>query len=274
MPDKPMTSATDVQLSLAVQDNLFELFRAMSVIPGYELVETGKVSYHHASPTNPMFKGVWQARMEPGEADAVIDETLAWFDDRKAPYVFWWVGPGTKPADLPERLMARGMQPNMVGDPGMAADLRTLSEGVRIGDGFNIVEAHNETILGHWRDVFCASYEIPLFVGQAWVDATINAGIDRSPWRLYVGYWNGKPVATNILFCGAGVASVYGVGTLPEARGKGFGSAITLKPYLDARARGYRYGVLFATEMGHPVYKKLGFFDVPCRIGRYLLWKA
>ena len=89
-------------------------------------------------------------------------------------------------------------------------------------------------------------------------------------WRLYVGYLNGRPVATNILFNGAGVASVYGVGTLPEARGKGIGAAITLKPLLDARAQGYRYGVLFATEMGVPVYRRLGFREVGCTIGRYL----
>jgi len=67
---------------------------------------------------------------------------------------------------------------------------------------------------------------------------------------------------------------VYGVGTLPAARGRGVGGAITLWPLVEARARGYRYAVLFATEMGHPVYRRLGFRDVGSMIGRYLWWGA
>jgi GNAT superfamily N-acetyltransferase len=63
------------------------------------------------------------------------------------------------------------------------------------------------------------------------------------------------------------------VGTIPSARGLGIGAAITLKPLLDARAQGYRYGVLFATEMGQPVYERIGFRVVPGRINRYL-WRS
>jgi predicted acetyltransferase len=68
------------------------------------------------------------------------------------------------------------------------------------------------------------------------------------------------------------VASVYGVGTVPDARGRGFGAAITLHPFLDARDQGYHYGVLFATEMGAPVYRRLGFREVGSTIGRHV-WR-
>lgn len=86
------------------------------------------------------------------------------------------------------------------------------------------------------------------------------------------GRLHGKPVATNILFCGAGVASVFGVGTLAEARGQGIGAAITLRPYVNARERGYHVGVLFATEAGVPVYRRLSFREGGT-ISRYL-WRA
>ncbi|MCI0646188.1 MAG: GNAT family N-acetyltransferase [Chloroflexi bacterium] len=267
-----LAQASDTDLADAVQENLFALFRAMMVLPGGEIVEGEKVCYHHAFPSNPMFKGVWRTCLSPEEADEAIDQTLAWFQARQAPYVFWWVGPQTTPADLPERLQARGFTANMVGDPGMAADLRTLDETVRTPDGFTIVKAADKATLEAWRDVFCAAYDIPPFVGQAWVEATLTTGPASAPWQLYVGYWNEKPVACNVLFNGAGVAGVYGVGTIPEARGRGIGAAITLRPLLDARDQGYRYGVLFSTEMGYPVYQRLGFQEVPCKIGRYLLW--
>lgn len=271
MPDTPLMEASDAQLALAVQDNLFALFRAMAALPDAELHETPALAYHHAFPTSPMFKGVWQTRLTPDTADASIADTLAWFQARGAPYVFWWTGPGDEPTDLPDRLQAHGFAANIVGDPGMALDLDTL-EQPSLPPGLTIAHATDRRTLEDWRDVFVAAYEVPPFAGQAWVDATLSLGPQVAPWQLYVGYLDGEPVATNVLFSGAGVASVYGVGTLPAARGRGVGGAITLWPLVEARARGYRYAVLFATEMGHPVYRRLGFRDVGSMIGRYLWW--
>ncbi len=265
-----MTNLSEAELAAAVQANLFALFRGMMALPGGEIVETPQVSYHHAFPSNPMFKSVWAAHLTPDEADTTIEQTLAWYKARQAPFVFWWVGPDTQPADLAERLLAHGFTANISGDPGMAADLHALNENSHTPDGFTVVPATDQKMLEDWRDVFCASYEVPLWAGQAWADATSRLNITGAPWQLYVGYWNGKPVATNILFNGAGVASVYGVGTLPEARGKGIGAAITLKPLLDAREQGYRHAVLFSTEMGYSVYQRLGFRPLDCKIGRYL----
>jgi ribosomal protein S18 acetylase RimI-like enzyme len=75
-----------------------------------------------------------------------------------------------------------------------------------------------------------------------------------------------------MLFNGAGVASVYAVATLPAARGQGIGGAITLMPLLEAREMGYRYGVLFSSEMGVSVYERIGFRLTDARVNRYL-WR-
>jgi ribosomal protein S18 acetylase RimI-like enzyme len=268
--DTILTNASDAELANAVQENLFALFRAMAAaLPDSEIVESEKVSHHLAFPSNPMFKGLWRTRLSDAEADAVIDETLAWYKARQAPFIFWWTGPGTTPSDLGKRLEARGFQPNIEGDPGMAVDLHTLKE-VDMPAGFKIVRASDQQTLEDWRDVFCAAYEVPAFAGQAWADATLRVGAANTPWQMYVGYLDGQPAATNILFNGAGVAGVYGVGTHPNARRKGIGAAITLKPLLEARAQGYRYGVLFSTDMGYPLYQRLGYHKVDCQIGRYI----
>ena len=76
-----------------------------------------------------------------------------------------------------------------------------------------------------------------------------------------------------MLFNGAGVAAVFGVATAPEARGKGIGAAITLIAYQEAKQMGYRHGVLFATDLGAPVYRRIGFRDVGATISRYL-WRV
>lgn len=267
----PLVHLADAEYG--VEENMFELFRTMTTLPDGELVESEKLSYHHTFILNPMFNGVWGTNLSEDEVDAAIEQTLDWFKARKVPYIFWWTGTRTQPVNLPERLVAHGFALNFPGDPGMIATLHALPEHVNTPDGFTVKVVTNEEMLEDWRDVFCASFEAPLFAGQAWIDAAKRVGISNTPWQLYVGYLHDQPVATNILFNGAGIAGLYGVGTIAEARGKGIGAAITWQPLVDARAQGYHIGALFASEMGYPVYKRLGFQDTACRIGRYM-WRS
>lgn len=284
-----LTNPSSAELEAAVEENLFALFQAMAAtLPGSELVESDKLSYHLSFPSNPMFKGVWQTRLSPDEVDEAIEQTLAWFKARNAPFLFWWTGPGTEPDDLGERLMTRGLlsmegqmaelapgiKQTALGAPGMVADLSQMNEAVlsQVPSGFIIKTVQDEAALLDFKRVFIESYEIPEWAAQAWVDATLKAGIGQTPWKMYVGYLNGEAVATNMLFNGGGVASVYAVATVPAVRGQGIGGAITLKPLLEARELGYRYAVLFSTEMGVHVYERIGFKLTNARINRYL-WR-
>jgi ribosomal protein S18 acetylase RimI-like enzyme len=92
------------------------------------------------------------------------------------------------------------------------------------------------------------------------------------PLSNYVGYLSGQPVATSELFLGAGVAGIYWVSTLPEARRKGIGLAITQAPLLQAREMGYRLGILHSSDQGMGTYRQLGFVE-KCRMGHYV-WNA
>jgi GNAT superfamily N-acetyltransferase len=287
--EPPLANPSDSVLARAVQENLFDLFRAMArSLAGAEIVERDGLAYHHAFPSNPMFKGVWGARLAGHQVDEAIDETLAWFVARKAPFLFWWTGPDTTPDDLGARLQARGLldmaeqqavlapgiKQTELGAPGMVADLHRMNEAalLTVPTGFVIAEVATEAALLDFKRVFLESYEIADWAGQGWVDATKAIGIGKTPWRIYVGYLDGVPVATNILFTGAGVASVYGVGTVSAARGMGIGAAITLKPLLAARDMGYHHAVLFSTEMGASIYQRIGFRMTEARINRYL-WR-
>lgn len=289
MTDAPiLVQPSATELAAAVEGNLEALFRAMVTALDGEIEETDRLGRHLASPTNPMFKGVWRTRLTPEEAGAAIDETIAWFAMRQAPFFFWWTGAETTPFDIGERLVARGlidmaemstqMAPGMyssqIGAPGMVADLAHLDDSLlqRPPKGFTIEEVQDEAALDAFCRVLVAGFGMPEQMAQGWAQASQGAGIGDTPWQLYLGRLDGEPVATNMGFNGAGVASFYGLAVVPAARRKGIGAAITVAPLLAARNAGYRHAVLFSTDEAVPLYEHLGFRDCGVRINRYL-WR-
>ena len=274
-PASPATDLDEEQMRVAFVENLFELFRAMTALPGAVLEESGSWSRHRTSPFNPMFTGIWRTRLSADDVDTALADTERWLAAFAAPFAFWWVDEDATPADLGDRLVAAGWVPWEVGAPGMAARLSDLDFDAlgRVGAGYRQVRAQNEAELRDFGRAFVAGFEVPEWAAQAWVDATLSFGVHEAPWQCYVGYLDGEPVASNMLFNGAGVASAFGVAVAPSARGRGIGAAITLAAFEDARAWGYRYGVLFATELGAPVYRRIGFRDVDATMSRYL-WQA
>lgn len=202
---------------------------------------------------------VVHAELQPEEVDGVIDEVVERFRTYGVPGT-WHVGPSSRPADLGARLKARGFGGGWW-DVGMAADLGNLREDSLPPEGLMITQVRDRRGLDAW--VQARALDPDGERESRWVaDIYEKIGLDDGvPWRHYVGWLSERPVATATLFLGAGVAGVYFVLTVPEARRRGIGGAITLAALREARALGYRIGVLGASEMGLPVYRRLGFED-------------
>jgi ribosomal protein S18 acetylase RimI-like enzyme len=278
------------EAALAVETNLFALFRAMAAaLPGSEIIEGESVSMHLTPPTNPMFKGAWCTRVGPGELEETVDATVEWFRARHTPFFFWWTGPATDADGLDAALRARGLismaeqevsfaagiTASARGSPGMIADLDRLSLDVleTVPDGFEISDVQTEADLDEFQRVLMDVYGLPGPMANAWIQAATTVGIGRTPWRMYLGRLGGRVVATSMVLRGAGVAGVYGVATMPDARGRGIGGAVTLAPLLEDRDAGVRYGVLFSSREAVGAYRRIGFREVDVWIDRYL-WRA
>lgn len=91
------------------------------------------------------------------------------------------------------------------------------------------------------------------------------------PMGAFVGYdADARPVASSAAVVYHGVAAIYMVGTVPGARGRGFGTAMTWAALEAGRSAGADTGALNATKIGRPVYERMGFrlFDA------YPQWSA
>jgi hypothetical protein len=108
---------------------------------------------------------------------------------------------------------------------------------------------------------------------QAWAQVGLppaeTAALLARPERLLAPHlvWavarlDGQPVATAMVLCSHGVAGVYWVGTVPEARGRGLGELVTRAVGNAGFDAGMRVAALQASAMGHPVYLRMGYETV------------
>lgn len=213
---------------------------------------------------------VVRANLTRERADVVIRESLECMAAHSVSGT-WHVGPSMKPFDLGERLVAQGF--TYAGDePGMAVELDVMRKDLTTPVGLTITRVRDEQGLELWTRAFAAGFNSGEREAQ-WVGSAhrrIGLG-DDVPWRHLLGMRDGVPVATASLFLDSGVAGIYLVSTVPEARRQGIGSAITLAALREAHERGYRIGVLGATKQGYSVYQRLGFKE--CCSVRMYTWR-
>jgi GNAT superfamily N-acetyltransferase len=79
--------------------------------------------------------------------------------------------------------------------------------------------------------------------------------------ELFIGMLDGEPACCSMLLVTGDTAGVYWVGALAAHRQKGLGAAITAHAVEAGRARGCKTACLQASEMGAPVYRRLGFVE-------------
>jgi ribosomal protein S18 acetylase RimI-like enzyme len=80
--------------------------------------------------------------------------------------------------------------------------------------------------------------------------------------RTVVAYLDGRPVAAAQTLLSHGIAGVYCVGTLEAARGRGLGDLVTRAVTNRAFDEGARANTLQASQMGEPIYARMGWDEL------------
>jgi Acetyltransferase (GNAT) family len=255
------------RLIAAIEENLSSWIRAVGILGRVTTHEPPGVERVITDISAALFNSIMGARLAPQQVDATIQFIVSDAGSRNVP-VCWWIGPSTQPADLAKYLERHGFADRRE-ESGMAVDLEDLNESLPVPVGVSIHLAQDDASWRQWS-ITMRSGSGASSPNELGVNAWCRILRQTSPETLlaYTGWLDGTPVATSLLFLAAGVAGIYNVVTIPEARRKGIGAMMTLHPLRQARSMGYRAAVLVATEMGRPVYHSLGFREY-CKVSRY-----
>jgi ribosomal protein S18 acetylase RimI-like enzyme len=152
--------------------------------------------------------------------------------------------------------------------PWMAADLASLSEPPT-PDGLLVEQVRDPQALERHVRTSAVGFGSGTILTEALLllYRTLAATGDGPPY-LFLGSLDQVPVATSMVLPAGGVAGIYNVATVPWARRRGFGRAMTLAALRHGRDLGYRVGALGSSRMGYRVYSRMGFREV-CRIDTF-----
>jgi hypothetical protein len=238
----------------AIEDNLAELLMAMGAAGGGSqrvddramwTIGGSPIDYHNAV-----------VRASDTE---VVAESLAELRKHNVPGV-WHAGPSMqidRTALTAAGFVAGGSE------PGMAVRIPELI-APRAVPGLSITRVLDDDALAVWESTLGQGFGQGPLEAQ-WVASTYRKLGYSDPWRHYVGWLDGEPVGTATVFLGAGVAGLYFVMTVPQARRRGIGAAITYGALHSVDAE---YAVLGSSAAGRSVYESLGFRE-HCTIDLY-----
>ena len=91
--------------------------------------------------------------------------------------------------------------------------------------------------------------------------------LERPECVVYVGYANGAPIVSGLGWQTGRTIGVYTIATIETARRRGYGAAMTARVVADGVAAGCDLAALQASQMGRPIYERLGFRTVVRYVG-------
>jgi GNAT superfamily N-acetyltransferase len=188
----------------------------------------------------------------PAPADEVAT-ALEWLAARSRPYRAWVVP--ELAATLADTLRAYGLELDPAPYPGMV--LRPVPAAVPPADGIEVVPidpADLDEFLGVGIEA-----GVPPELGRA----IYSPGFAGDPGvQLFCARLDGRAVGTSVAIQSERASGIVAVGTLPAARRRGVGAALTWAAVAAGAERGHDTIVLQASPMGYSIYAAMGFRTV------------
>jgi GNAT superfamily N-acetyltransferase len=260
MPSVPASSPLDVHRAL--EANAIAFFSRMAGAVGGSLQDSAEGVRICSGVPFAIFNWVFRSHFAEDDIEPGIRTTVQHFQARGVPF-YWGIFPNDRPGNLKGKLQAMGFVAEDA--PAMAIDLSHLPTPPRAG-GLRIEPVlTREDVQVFAQTLNSGDFQASEPVARAIPDVlrpSLSPKVQEGDFRCLVGYQNGVPVATSGYFLSGGVVGIYGVATVPRARRRGFGAAMTLAALAEGRDLGRQEGILIATTMGEPLYRRLGFREL------------
>lgn len=254
-------------LSTALESNMVAFWSAYGRGSDHLLHTKTNIVWFYSGLQIPIFNGVIFAKFDLNETDATIKHLQSLIDKKGAPAI-WWLGPSSTPEKLGPYLEQQGLI-STGESPGMAIELTRITSTPNTMKDFVVKKVNNMEMLELWAHTAAIGSDFP---DEAEELAKLEVSLSDSQYKVqhrYIGFLNDIPVSTSAMVLDSGVAGIYAVATIPNARRIGIGEIMTAVPLQQARQNGYKVGILQSSAMGYSLYLKIGFQDV-CKFRLYL----
>jgi ribosomal protein S18 acetylase RimI-like enzyme len=254
---KGLILALDVDLIARMDVSLAAYWGGYGLAEGSHLEEFSGASFFYTPIPLSLFNTVILTGQDPASIDAAYDRAASCIAEQGRP-VLWRLSPTAISDEVRDQLERHGLQPQGRA-PAMLMDLSQLPPPPRI-DGLKIETVEGRSGRYNWAWLTSDAFELGQEVRAAM--SQCEAAIPESEFASqprYTGFLDGKAVAVSSLVMAANLAGIYAVATLSEARNRGIGTAMTLHAMEEGQKSGAKSAVLQATDVGRPVYEKIGF---------------
>jgi GNAT superfamily N-acetyltransferase len=252
-----LRETSDNAVLAAIDLNWRASSRAFSLAPTTTIHDDDELFWYVTGLPTAAFNSVMYANLAPERIDAAVEALSALRETHGVP-IGWLIGPSSRPTDLGAQLVARGFR-HLVDLTPMTASLAAIPVDAPV-PGLTVERVESPAAYEAWIVAEHRGFEAEGDAESGLAALRRAMGIGHGfPLHHFLGRLDGEPVATASLLPAGGIAGVYDVSTVPEARRRGIGTAMTLATLRAARDLGYQLAFLQPSAMGRPLYERIGF---------------
>ena len=254
-----MTEPSRTEVVANIEDSLVAQWSHFGLWPRGELHEEHGLTWIEAPMRHLPYNAVVRTHLDPDSADDALDMVLGRYRERGVNFM-WIDHPSATPDDLGLRLTERGLEPVEVAT-GMSLELADWQPTVPTP---LVREAVDDAALEAYGDLLMRYWEIPEDEQGLVTELHQYWSPSRATGHRFLAFdSDGAPIGKGYLSLAgpSGVASIFGMSVVPEARGGGVASAITTAMLRRAQEEGFARAVLHSSEAAVSVYRRAGFVE-------------
>lgn len=223
------------------------LRQPLIVKEGLSFVSTGIPS--------PWMNEAMSPEVREDNAARLVKEAFHFFGEKEMPFS-WWMAKEEIPEAFEEEFRKHGGA-NIGCFEGMVFALDGNIEG-QVLPGFEVHAVTGESALNCFVDVLVKAYDAPPTVSQKVFNLLKAAGFNL-PVLHFLGALNGAPVSVGTLIVEGHMAGIFHVGTVPEARNRGYATSLMQRVLRHAQEIGCRQSFLTSTPEANALYRRIGY---------------